>query len=300
MPDMPYQRWDVFTSRPFSGNQLAVLLDATAIPGEDLQRIANEFSLPETAFVLPSSAAGCAYRLRIFTPARELPMAGHPTIGTTFALAAAGLIDNRAPSLTLELGVGPTNIDLDWQETRLGRAWMRQPVPAFGPSTDNAAALGRLLGVPSSDLAFGDTPAQFLSSGVQLLFVPLPSRALVDAVTLDRAALQRLCREHGVEECPVYVFCTDEAEPGQAYSRMFAPVFGIPEDPATGGAGGPLGAYLATYRPAVFTDGGLVNRQGVKMGRPSTLYISMGAVGSGTAPRVGGEAVFVGEGYLRL
>lgn len=300
MPDMPYQRWDVFTSRPFSGNQLAVLLDATAIPDDDLQRIANEFSLPETAFVLPSSAAGCAYRLRIFTPARELPMAGHPTIGATFALAAAGLIDNRAPSVTLELGVGPTNVDLDWQETRLGRAWMSQPPPVFGPTMDDAQALGNVLGVPSSDLAFGDTPAQFLSSGVQLLFVPLPSRALVDAVALDRAALQRLCRQHGVEECPVYVFCTDEAGTGQAYSRMFAPVFGIPEDPATGGACGPLGAYLAKYRPAVLIDGGLVNRQGVKMGRPSTLYISVGEHGSGAAPRVGGEAVFVGEGCLRL
>lgn len=297
-----YQRWDVFTDQPLAGNQLAVCLDAEGIEAELMQRIAGEFSLPETTFVLPATSPEADVRVRIFTPEQELAMAGHPTVGTAFALAHAGRIEAEAGTV-FELGIGPTPVRLEWEAGSLASAWMTQPAPELGQRLERLSLMSDALGVRESDIADADLPVQVLSSGVPFLFVPLRSRAVVDAAILDRVRLLEACEALESPELPVYLFTL---EPGDddatTYSRMFAPGFGIPEDPATGGASGPLAAYLARYRPAVW-DGRetLVNVQGVAMNRPSRIHLSVDADAPAEGPvQVGGQAVLVGEGSLYL
>ncbi len=298
-----YQLWDVFTNRQLSGNQLAVIPDADNLDDVTMQRIANEFSLSETVFVVASIAPQCHARLRIFTPERELPMAGHPTIGATFALAASGRFPDQAARLFLQLEIGPTLVELDWNGKALHAAWMSQRAPEFGPLCDDAPALARLLRVDTSDVLAPMHPGQIVSSGLPLLFVPLNSRSAVDRAVLDRSELTNICTRMMVSECPVYIFSVEKGDDDSTtYSRMFAPVFGIAEDPATGGASGPLGAYVAKHWPRLIPKNRpLVNWQGVKMGRPSRILISIS--NSNPEPlsvRVGGQAVYVGQGELYL
>lgn len=303
MATINYQRWDVFTDTALSGNPLAVVPDSGNISTRTMQQIANEFALPETAFVSPPVNAASGFRLRIFTPAKELPMAGHPTIGTCFALAHSPMLPANTPELTVDLGIGPTELELEWQSNSLKTVWMAQHIAEFGAVCDNRAALARALSLEPTALAPPDLPAQLLSAGVQLLYIPLRSRAEVDAAELQRDEVKRICAALNVPECPVYLFSIEPgAETLVTYSRMFAPVFGIPEDPATGGASGPLGAYLRHYRPhAVPKDRRLTNIQGVHMGRPSRIVIALPAENRAQAPiKVGGGAVFVGEGRMSL
>lgn len=303
MPKISYQLWDVFTDRQLAGNQLAVVPGAGDLSDITMQRIANEFSLPETVFIAESTVRECFARLRIFTPERELPMAGHPTIGATFALAAAGKIAPRAESIFLQLAIGPTLVALDWVDDGLHTAWMSQRFPEFGPYCDDVTAISRLLRIPASDIVELTHAAQVLSSGVPFLFVALSSRQAVDAAVLDRAELVSLSDYMGIPECPVYIFSLETgADDATIYSRMFAPVFGIAEDPATGGANGPLGAYVAMHWPErIPRSGPVVNAQGVKMGRPSRILITVpdsGAESHGL--KVGGRSVQLGRGELNL
>jgi len=298
-----YQLWDVFTDRPFSGNQLAVVPDADGLPDLAMQKIANEFALSETVFIASPTHPDCQARLRIFTPQRELPMAGHPTIGAAFALAASGRLGSRPGSVSLQLEVGPTRVDLDWDGDDLNTAWMTQRAPEFGPSCTDLPGLARMLRIPPSDLAGSFPGGQILSSGVPFLFVALASRRAVDAAVLDRPELVRLCQGMGIEECPIYLFSLEPGDDDASlYSRMFAPVFGIDEDPATGGANGPLGAYVAKLRPdRIPGNRTLINLQGAKMGRPSRLFISVPAPNAESqAFRVGGTSMPIGQGELRL
>jgi trans-2,3-dihydro-3-hydroxyanthranilate isomerase len=268
-----------------------------------MQRIANEFSLPETVFVVQPSVPECQARLRIFTPERELPMAGHPTIGATFSLAAAGKLSSLADSTFLQLEIGPTLVELTWRENVLHTAWMSQRAPEFGPHCDDVAGLARMLRIPTSDIVVRSQPGQILSSGVPLLFVALRSRDAVDTAILDRAELANLCNHMGVGECPVYIFTLEKGtDDTTIYSRMFAPIFGIAEDPATGGANGPLGAYVAKHWPEwVPTNGQMVNAQGVKMGRPSRILVAVpNADRQSQGVKVGGQSVQLGQGELNL
>ncbi len=303
MNTLAYQLWDVFTDVPFAGNQLAVVAHGESIAAGSMQQIANEFALPETVFVLPARERGCTHRLRIFTPRRELPMAGHPTIGAIFALARGGAFAPGTAQIRLELGIGPTAIDLEWHGETLACAWMTQPAPEFGPACVDTDLLGRVLGLEAAALAATGAPVQVVSSGVPLLFVCLGSRAEVDRAALDRSALVQLVSTLGVPECPVYVFTLEAGDDGAlTYSRMFAPAFGIAEDPATGGAGGPLLGFVARYFPQVLRgDGPYLNRQGVSLGRPASIRLRRRARdGDGEDVQVGGTAVPVGEGSLRV
>lgn len=301
MTELRYVRLDVFTDEPFAGNPLAVFLDAPPLPPARMQQIANELALPETTFVRPPETPGTDARVRIYTPHRELPMAGHPTIGTTFALADAGRLAPGRDAVTLGLGVGPTPVRLEWDPSRLRFAWMQQALPAFGPAIADRAAVAAALGLAPDALAGAQLPVEVASSGVPFLYVPLASRAAVDAAILDRTALVGLLRAAGLEELPVYLFAPEPAGTAAcAYSRMFAPLFGIPEDPATGGANGPLAAYLVRHglvRPG--TTAPLVNLQGVRMGRPSRIHLSVRFEAEAlTEVWIGGAAVIVGSGTL--
>src|ERR1700728_3665914 len=285
MPVLQYIHLDVFTDQPLMGNQLAVFLDAAGIDERRMQRIAHEIAFHESTVVLPPADPGTAARVRIFTQSRELPMAGHPTIGTAFALAGAGRLCAGTDEAILGLGIGPTTVRLEWGRSGLRFAWMRQVLPPLGPVIADTVAVAAAIGVRPSDLAGGDLPIEVASSGVPFLYIPLKSRAAVD-----------------LEELPVFVFSPEPADDdATVYSRMFAPVLGVPEDPATGGASGPLGAYLFQHN-AVSADAAsrLVSLQGVRMGRPSRIYISLSSrAGVLEEVRVGGEAVVVGDGTIR-
>jgi len=301
MSRLRYVCLDVFSSQPFAGIQLAVFPDAAGIDERRMQRIANELALPETAFVCPPEAAETCARIRIFTPSQELPMAGSPTIGTTFALARAGRLRADADKAVLGLGIGPTTVELEWGPSSLRFAWMRQPIPEFGPIVTDAVAVAEAVGVRPSDLERGNLPVQIASSGVPFLYVPLRSRAAVEAAKIDRERLRALLRSVNRDEVPVFVFSREQADDdATVYSRMFGPSIGIPEDPATGAASGPLGAYLLRHN-AVSADSAsrFVNLQGVRMGRPGRIHISLSSrAGVLEEVRVGGEAVVVHEGVI--
>jgi len=302
MPDLQYVHLNVFTNQPFTGNQLAVFLNAEGIDEKRMQRIANEMAFPESTFVFPPEVSGTDARVRIFTPSQELPMAGSPAVGTTFALAGAGRLRTGADKTVLGLGIGPTIVGLEWGQDGLRFAWMNQPIPTFGPIVTDIIAVAAALGVQPRDLAGGNLPVQVASSGVPFLYVALNSRAAVDAAALDRARLGAFLRPHNLEELPVFVFSPEPADDGATvYSRLFAPVLGIPEDTATGSASGPLGAYLLKYNAvSANTESRLVSLQGVRMGRPSHIHIVLSSRdGVLEEVQVGGEAVVVGEGKIR-
>ena len=295
---MRYLHLDVFTATPFEGNQLAVYPQPGPLSAAQMQTIAQEMNFSETTFIYPPEAGGDV-RMRIFTPGEELPMAGHPTIGSTFALAHEGVIERGREGFVFELGVGPVPVSLEWDARGLSFAWMTQPLPAFGAVVEDRAPLAAAIGVDAGDLVSG-LPVQQVSCGVLFLFVPLNTRAAVDAVTIDRKALSRTSREAGLPELPVFLFSTDASGSETVYSRMLAPGFGVAEDPATGGASGPLGAYLLHHGVVdAATARDMLSLQGVRMRRPSRIHISIDSEdGKITRVRVGGKSVLVGNGDL--
>lgn len=284
---------DVFTERPLAGNQLAVLPDAEGLSDERMQAIAREFNFSETTFVTPAAAAGCDWRARIFTPVEELPMAGHPTIGTAVVLEALGRARERT---VFELGVGPTEV-----RVRPGWAEMDQRPPTFGARHEDPAALAAALSVTPDDITGAGLPVQSVGTGISHLVVPVRSlaamRRLRPRSDLWEAALA------GFEQHPVYAFTRETRLDGSdAHCRMFAPHLGIVEDPATGSAAGPLACYLATVA-APGEDGTRRFRleQGFEIGRDSLIEASVDVAGGRvTAVRVGGSARIIGEGWLDL
>jgi trans-2,3-dihydro-3-hydroxyanthranilate isomerase len=293
-----YLHLDVFTDRRFEGNQLAVFPQPGGLTAAQMQRIANEMNFSETTFILPKEGPGDV-RMRIFTPKEELPMAGHPTIGSTFALALEGVIAPPREEFVFELGVGPTPVSLEWAGTTLSFAWMTKRLPIFAETVQDRGALAAALGL-SSQALFDGLPVQSVSCGVPFLFVPVATRAAVDAVAIDGKALARCFANAGIAELPVFTFTRDGCVQETVYSRMLAPAFGIAEDAATGGASGPLGSYLLHYGlvPAD-TARDMVSLQGAAMGRPSRIHISIDSRdGAITRVRIGGKSVLVGRGEV--
>jgi len=306
MPFLRYLHLDVFTSRRFEGNQLAVFPEPGNLTARQMQTIAGEMNFSESTFIFPAEKSGDV-KMRIFTPGEELPMAGHPTIGSTFALAHEGAIARGQEKFVFELGVGPTPVSLEWNDQGLSFAWMTQPLPNFAEVIDDRAAMAAAAGISESDLVDG-LPVEVVSCGVPFLFVPVRTRSAVDTVAIERRALLKVCNGAGLAELPVFFFTTDRsasavsggAGDATIYSRMLAPGFGISEDPATGGASGPLGSYLL-YHGVVDADTAreMVSLQGVAMGRPSRIHISIDSDDEMiTRVRVGGQSVLVGRGEI--
>ncbi len=298
-----YLHLDVFTDRLFEGNQLAVFPAPAGLSDETMQTIAREMNFSESTFIFPPERPDTDVRMRIFTPGEELPMAGHPTIGSTFALAHDRTIQAGQARIVFGLGVGPTPVTLDWRGEALDFAWMTQGLPVFGGRVADRAAFAAAIGVEPTDL-LSDAPIEVVSCGVPFLFAPLGTRAAVDRVAINRPAYAACCKRSGIDELPLFLFTLEggRADAESVYSRMLAPGFGIAEDPATGGASGPLGCYLSAHRllPAERLDQ-FVSLQGVFMRRPSRIFISIGRDGDRvTRVRVGGRSVLVGEGTLRV
>lgn len=296
-----YLHLDVFTGTPLEGNQLAVFPEPAGLSTDDMRAITREMNFSECTFIFPPETSGTDVRMRIFTPGEELPMAGHPTIGSTFALAKEGVIAPGRDGFVFGLGVGPTPVSLDWKAGTLDFVWMTQKNPVFGGTISDRAGFAAAIGVGSADLA--DTPPQVVSCGVPFLFAALLTRPAVDAVTLDLKQYTEVCRTAGIDALPIFVFTTDRASTTgdeAVYSRMLAPGFGISEDPATGGASGPLACYVHAYQlldRARLSHA--VSLQGAKMLRPSRVHMSLDtAQDTITRVRVGGRSVLVGEGTL--
>jgi trans-2,3-dihydro-3-hydroxyanthranilate isomerase len=298
-----YLHYDVFTDHLFGGNQLAVVLDGRGLSTETMQAIAKEMNFSETTFVLPPETPGTDVRMRIFTPGDELPMAGHPTIGSTFALARAGVIERGRERFVFGLGIGPVPVALTWKGDDLSFAWMTQPNPTFGEPLKDPAKAAAALSVSPPAVAGTGLPVQVVSCGVPFLFVPLTSRAAVDNATANRGALEQLLQSSNSGAHGVFLFSAERGgDRATVYSRMFAPDLGVAEDPATGSASGPLGCYLVRHKVVPPQKAGaMLSLQGVKMGRPSHVHISIGLhKGEITTVRVGGESILAGEGTLYI
>jgi trans-2,3-dihydro-3-hydroxyanthranilate isomerase len=272
---------DVFTDTPLSGNQLAVFTDGRDLDDATMRALAKELALSETVFVLPARAPDADVRIRIFTPASELPFAGHPTLGSAFVLG--GPLQKMVIRLETEAGVIPVELEREGAAIRFG--WMEQPIPAWRPAAE-AEELLALLGLGRSGL-----PIEFYDLGPGHVFVELESAGAVAALAPDFGALGRLM--------PVGVNCF--ARDGERWkTRMFAPSQGVAEDPATGSAAGPLAIHLARHGRIAFGEE-IEIVQGVEIGRPSRLF----AVVEGSAERiervrVGGSAVLVARGEFSL
>jgi trans-2,3-dihydro-3-hydroxyanthranilate isomerase len=289
---------DVFTDRIFGGNQLAVFLEPEGLSDAEMQAIAMEMNLAETTFVLPSTRPDCVARVRIFTPARELPFAGHPTIGTAWVLASRGRLPGWSASL--EEGIGAVPVLIEGELAAPTMVWMAQHDPEFGPSLPRRAELAAALGLTEADL-LPDQPILTGSTGIPFLFIPLRTPAAVDAAIAD---LPAVARAFTGERLGVFIFAPDpERGVGRVYSRMFAgDTAGIVEDAATGSASGPLGAYVAEHGVVELAEPlELVSLQGNKMGRPSSIHIRLRIVGGrATDIQVGGGVVPVLDGVLTL
>jgi trans-2,3-dihydro-3-hydroxyanthranilate isomerase len=298
---LSYLHYDVFTDRPFTGNQLAVFLDGRGLSTERMQALAREMNFAESTFIVPPEAAGTDVRMRIFTPATELPMAGHPTIGSTFALAHTGVISPGARRFVFELGVGPIPVDLEWEDSQLRFAWMTQLNPTFGRAIDARGAVAAAIGLAEADL-LPNLPVQEVTCGVPFLMVPIRSPETVDRAVSDASAFRRFTESTGID-LPVFFFAMSDAGSAETvHSRMFAPGFGIVEDPATGSASGPLGCYLL-HHGLLAADAAtrIVSLQGAAMGRPSRIHIDITSRGAEiTRVKVGGRAVLVARGELFL
>jgi trans-2,3-dihydro-3-hydroxyanthranilate isomerase len=272
---------DVFTDTPLEGNGLAVFTDARALPEDKLQRLAREMNLSETVFVYPAEQGGHA-RIRIFTPTSEIPFAGHPTLGTAFVLAAP----LELPEIALETGAGIVSVRLEREDGRISFGWMSQPVPTVKPY-GAAAELLAAVGVERSEL-----PVEVYDNGLHHVYVALPSIEAVAALEPDMQALARL---------PDVLGANCFAGAGDRWkTRMFAPAGGVPEDPATGSAAGPLACHLARHGRIAFGDEIQIS-QGVEIRRPSMLHARV----TGTAEKiesveVGGAAVVVARGEFKL
>jgi len=294
---------DVFTSERFGGNQLAVFPDARGIPESKYQAIAREFNFSETTCVLPPSDARHTRRVRIFTPGGELAFAGHPTVGTAFALATLGKIPVTATEtkIVLEEGVGPVPVTIRSENGKPGFAELSvAQLPEFRAPPPDMPALARALGLEPSDLLTGQRGAEGVSCGTPFLFVPVRDRKAIGRARPRLDEIEALLSSYWTNM--VFLFCEDPELPGSNIrARMFAPVIGVPEDPATGGANVGLGGYLA--KRDVRRDGTLrwVVEQGFEMGRPSLLYVEVDKRdGEITAVRVGGNSVMVTRGELTL
>ena len=307
MRKLRYHLVDVFTNRQFGGNPLAVFTNGRGIGEETMQAIAKELNLSETTYVLPPADAANDYRVRIFTPGQELPMAGHPTVGTTFVLAREHMIergdDGAATEIKLEEGVGTIPVRIEWREGAAGFIQMRQPLPTFGPRVEDVRAVAEMLSIEAEEIASTNLPLEVVSCGVPFFYVPVKSLRGVQGIKFRVDVWENKLKD--IVPPAVFVFTREVEFTGSTvHSRMFAPAMGVWEDPATGGASGPLGSYLVRYGVVPCDSDGVAevtSEQGIEMGRPSFIKIKITREGEEiTDVRVGGECRFMGEGYLEI
>jgi trans-2,3-dihydro-3-hydroxyanthranilate isomerase len=290
---------DVFTDTRFGGNQLAVLPEATGLTDGQMQQVAREFNFAESTFVLPAER-GHTRRVRIFTPAREVPFAGHPNVGTAFALATAGLIGpiDGPVTVTFEEQAGLVPVVIDRSEAGGLRCELRAPEPLSRGRTVPAATLAEAVSLDAADIVTRTHQPVVASVGLPFLMVELRDRAALERARARVDRLEALAADGISPDVHLYVRSGDGFD---LRARMFAPLDGVPEDPATGSANVALGALLGTLDPAASGIFRWRIAQGVEMGRPSVLEVrAEKRDGVVTAAYVRGASVLVSEGYIEV
>ena len=276
-----YRVVDVFTSEPLQGNPLAVFPEATGLSTDLMQQIARELNLSETVFLLPPTRPDCAARVRIFTPGKEMEFAGHPTIGSAYILLDEEKVPKGTERFIVEENVGPIPISVE--PGPCVKLWLIAP-PAREEAVVDKDFAAALLGLESDQLL--DLPPQILNAGYPTLFVPVADREIVDRITFNAHVWTQFKAEHPDPMC-VFAFAPT---PEGAYSRNFAPDFGIQEDPATGGSTGALASYMLKHQ-LVSSEAGTTfySEQGTKMGRRGILHLRVHGEGGVDGIAVGGN-----------
>ena len=288
---------DVFTNIPFGGNPLAVVFDIEGLTSNTMQNIAREMNLSETTFVSPPGNLPVDFCIRIFTPEKELPFAGHPTLGAAHILRETGKVPHGDYSVKLAMKAGIVTIT---QETKENLLFMTQPLPEFQLPLDCTEEVGEALGIPTSNIKSAGYPMQIVSTGLPALLVPIISLKALESIVINTNRLSHVLASLGTDM--IYAFTDETIHPkATIHSRAFAPRLGIAEDPATGSAAGAMGAYI--YKNNIASGEELKNifiEQGYKMGRPSSLYVEINQEADEIKSiRVGGESVTVIEGCIK-
>ena len=290
---------DVFTDRRFGGNQLAVIPDASGLTDAQMQQIAREFNFSESTFVLPSTT-GCTRRVRIFTPTAEVPFAGHPNVGTAFVLATIGElgeIGKKSMTVTFEEKAGTVPVVIQRSETGF-RCVLSAPQPLSVGDALDPVVVAAAISVPAADIVTTTHPPQVASVGLPFVFAEVRDRGVLAKARINMNGFEAL-KAVGVH--PDILFYTRSGDDFDIRARMFAPMDGVMEDPATGSANCALAALLAGY--ATKKDGTVSYRiaQGVEMGRPSVLFAEADKkAGNVVAARIGGDSVMVSEGSITV
>jgi trans-2,3-dihydro-3-hydroxyanthranilate isomerase len=291
---------DVFTSIRFGGNPLAVLPQAEGLASGQMQQIAREFNFSETTFVLPA-AAGHTRKVRIFTPVTEIPFAGHPNVGTAFVLAAAGELGplDTPLTVTFEEKAGVVPVAIERRQDGTIRCELLAPEPLSLGKTVSVKGLAAAVSLAESDIVTTTHPPQVVSVGLPFILTELKDRAALERARIHMDGFHRLAAEGGVTpDVLLYIHSGDELD---IRARMFAPLDGVPEDPATGSANAALAALLTHHEAAADGDFRWRIAQGVEMGRPSLLEArTEKRDGKVVATRVGGASVLVSEGFLEI
>ena len=310
MPAYNFLQFDVFTDRKFCGNPLAVFPEAEGTTDEQMMKIAREMNLSETVFVLKAESDEVLRRLRIFTPMREIPFAGHPIVGTWTALAQEGVVPipdggNGWQRIFHEVGIGVLPVDIEFQDGKAVQVVMTQGTFKILHEIDDAheqAEVARALGLAREDLD-ESLPIQVITTGLSCLAVPIRSLADLRDVRVDATLLADIYTRHGGAGCHAFTRETIEVGESRAHARFFAPADNIPEDPATGSACGALGGYLVHHGGLSLEpeDGRykFVIEQGDFIHRPSRINLDVkGQPGSVEEVKVGGLAVLVARGEV--
>jgi trans-2,3-dihydro-3-hydroxyanthranilate isomerase len=283
---------DVFAREKYAGNQLAVFVEAGGISDEEMQQIALEMNYSETTFILDSQEKDGGYDVRIFTPKREIPFAGHPTLGTAYVLMEA-VVRQKQDAIALNLKVGQIPVTRQ-PDGALGAVyWMQQQAPTFGQKLDGAA-LAKVLNLTAEDLD-SRFPIQEVSTGIPFLIVPLKTHAALKRARVNRDNYFQLIEATQAKD--ILIFCPETYSSDNDLSvRVFADYEGIPEDPATGSANGCLAGYLVRYSYYNRQSIDLRVEQGYEIGRPSLLLLRAQQQGEAIAVSVGGTVVMVAKG----
>jgi len=308
MKKVRYERVDVFASKPFGGNPLAVFPDARNLSPREMQLLAKEMNLSETTFVLPPSrGSGADFRVRIFVPDAEIPYAGHPTIGTFYVLARSGKIRLKDPVTTvrMEVKAGVMPVEIHTSKGMIKKIVTVQNSPEFGPPIKDTSMIADALSLRESDLEPDRAPPEFVSTGLPWVIVPVKSRKAVERASGNAAVFSELRKKLPGNIADLYVTCLDPLEKSSTtHSRGLSLVSrNMVEDPATGSASGCLGAYLVKHglvpvKPVTR----ITNEQGYEIGRPSKIGIEVrtGEGGRIESVRVGGPTVFIMDGWAYL
>ncbi|MGA7934146.1 MAG: PhzF family phenazine biosynthesis protein [Kovacikia sp.] len=292
MTPLPFYIFDVFAEKKYAGNQLAVFTGAGDLSTEQMQQIAKETNYSETTFILSPQQRNGGYDVRIFTPAKELPFAGHPTLGTAFILQQ-DVIGKAVERVILNLKVGQIPVTLSYQDQSPDLLWMHQNPPEFGEVLA-ATTIAPLLGLNSDDID-ARFPIQAVSTGVPFLIVPLKTLAALQRIKVNVESLLALVETLEAKE--IFVFCPETRHPANQFSaRMFAHSLGIPEDPATGSANGCFAGYLLQHRYLGDAPVEVRVEQGYEMGRPSLLLLKAQKVEEKINILVGGRVIKVARG----